>query len=94
MSQSCCFLRFLELLLAYSGKLGGDFSSRGGMSDTKTVAAEAKPGWGTEACSGCLSGSWSSPGSWSESEDELESESEELSSVSELAGEGSSTDPG
>ena len=64
------------------------------MSDIKTVAAEAKPGWGTEACLGCLSGSWSSPESWSESEDELESESEELSSVSELAGEGSSTDPG
>ena len=85
-SQSCCFLRFLELLLAYSGNLGGDFSSRGGMSDIKTVAAEAKPGWGKEACSGCLSGSWSSPESWSESEDELESESEELSSESELAG--------
>ena len=64
------------------------------MSDTKTAVAEAKPGWGMGACSECLSGSWSSPESWSESEDELELESEELSSVSELAGEGSSTDPG
>ena len=77
-SQSCCFLRFLELLLAYSGNLGGDFSSRGGMSNIKTAAAV----------------SWSSPELWLESEDELESESEEMSSVSELAGEGSSTDPG